>query len=278
MKTNYTILLLLLLGLLYAGSLSWQSDLIFSHQFHAEEVGAECSDCHGQALNSVAGTDDLLPVMETCYDCHDEEMACNACHERGEEPILLPRITDYSAEFNHKRHQEENISCTTCHPKIEKKDKVTSGTHLPGGKICSDCHSQSYELLAKLKPRDHTDVWIYMHGTAGETGSQNCYTCHTASYCIDCHQGENLMNQSHPPEFIATHGISYTMRESDCASCHAGRDYCIECHREINYVIPPTHSFPDWKGYLHAQEARQDFDKCSVCHMQDDIACIECHN
>jgi hypothetical protein len=278
MKTNYIIIILLLLGLLYAGTLSWDSDLVFSHKYHVQEVGAECSDCHSKAQESTSGKDDLLPEMETCYTCHDEEMACTACHKQGEEPLLLPRITLYNSEFNHSLHQKKNISCLSCHRGVDTKEKVTSGIHLPDGKICSDCHSASTQLTQKLKPRDHSEFWLQIHGTFSETGSQNCSSCHTDAYCIDCHQGENLLNQSHPAEFIATHGISYTLRESDCAGCHQGKDYCIECHREVNNVSPSTHLMPDWKGPLHSQEARKDFDYCSVCHTQDDIACIECHN
>jgi hypothetical protein len=278
MKTNYIVIILLLLGLLYAGTLSWESDLVFSHKYHAQEVGAECSDCHSKALESISGRDDLLPEMETCYNCHDEEMACKACHQQGEEPTLLPRLTTYNPDFNHKRHQEKDIACKTCHNGIANKETVTSGTHLPDGKICSDCHSTSSELTQILKPRDHSEFWLQIHGMFSETGSQTCSSCHTDAYCIDCHQGENLLNQSHSPDFIAAHGISYTLRESDCATCHQGKDYCIECHREVNNVIPPTHLMPDWKGPLHSQEARKDFDYCSVCHEQDDISCIECHN
>jgi hypothetical protein len=278
MKTTYIIISLLLIGLLYAGTLSWESDLVFSHKYHAREVGAECSDCHTKAVESNSGRDDLLPVMETCYNCHDEEMACKACHEHGEEPVLLPRVTSFNPGFNHKRHLEKEITCQTCHKEIDNKETVSSGMHLPGGKICMDCHGASDELTQRLKPKDHSDFWPQIHGMFHETGSQNCTSCHTEAYCIDCHQGENLFNQSHPPEFIATHGISFTMRESECATCHQGKDYCIECHREVNNVIPSTHVLPDWKGALHSEEARKDFDNCSVCHTQDDIACIECHN
>ncbi|HID39692.1 MAG TPA: hypothetical protein EYP36_09290, partial [Calditrichaeota bacterium] len=77
-------------GLVLASSIDWNSDLIFSHKFHAEEADADCEACHGKATESVNANDDLLPEMETCYDCHDEEMECTSCHKNGEEPVLLP--------------------------------------------------------------------------------------------------------------------------------------------------------------------------------------------
>ena len=272
------IIILLLIGLLYAGSFSWESDLVFSHKFHAQEVGAECSDCHTKTAESTTGRDDLLPEMETCYNCHDEDMACTTCHEKGEEPTLLPRITNYNPKFNHKRHEEQGIICQTCHKGIDEAETVNAGTHIPEGDVCMGCHGKTDALTRLLKPQDHSDFWPQIHGMFSETGNENCSACHTDAFCIDCHQGDNNANQSHPPEFIATHGISFMMRESECATCHQGRDYCIECHREVNNVIPSTHLLPDWRGAMHSQEARKDFDYCGVCHTQDDITCMECHN
>ena len=93
------ILFLFISGTIFASSLHWESDLVFSHKYHAEEAGAECSDCHGKVSESISGSDDLLPEMETCYTCHDEDMACESCHLKGEEPVILPRINNYSEKL-----------------------------------------------------------------------------------------------------------------------------------------------------------------------------------
>lgn len=276
---------MLLLGLVFAGSIKWESDLIFSHKYHAEEAGTECEACHEAALTSTTGKDDLLPAMETCYNCHDEEMACTACHEKGEEPDLLPRVENYSVKFNHQLHIEKGNKCLDCHKGIEQKDKVNSGMHLVNMDGCMNCHATPAETEGcyichldneTLIPVSHSESWNAMHGIASESGAENCYSCHQDNYCIDCHQGENLENQSHPAEFIVTHAISWQVRESDCSTCHTN-DYCVECHVEVNYIIPINHSIEGWNGSLHAQEAQTNFENCSVCHTDGNMICAQCH-
>ena len=286
---NKILIAMLLSGLVLAGSMNWESDLIFSHKFHIEEAGAECDACHQSALTSTTGTDDLLPIMETCYDCHDEEMACIACHEKGEEPDLLQRIENYSVKFNHKLHTdllEETTKCLDCHSGIEDKDWVNSGMHLVNMDGCMGCHDTPAETEGcylchlddeSLIPPSHAESWSIMHGIASETEAENCNSCHQDNYCIDCHQGENLDNQSHSVEFIATHAISWQFRETDCSTCHT-IDYCVECHVEVNYIIPINHSMDGWTGLLHAQEAQTSYDNCSVCHTEADIICARCHH
>jgi hypothetical protein len=276
---------LLLLGLVIAGSIQWESDLIFSHKQHAEDVGAECDACHAAAYTSVSGTDDLLPPMETCYDCHDTEMACTGCHQRDDDPILLPRITDYSPKFNHKVHVENGMNCLTCHEGIEQQVHVNEGIHIMDMDGCMTCHQTPAELAGcylchleteNLVPVNHAESWNQMHGMVSETGANNCQSCHLQSYCIDCHQGENLHNQTHPAEFLATHAISWQVREMECSSCHT-RNYCIECHVEVNRVIPVNHLMAGWSGKEHAFEARRNAENCSVCHTQGDVVCGQCH-
>lgn len=275
----------LLFGLVIAGAIQWESDLIFSHKFHAEDAGAECEACHQAALASISGKDDLLPPMETCYNCHDREMECTACHKNGEEPIILPRITDYSVNFNHKIHVEQGTECLTCHKGIEMKEQVNEGLHLMNMDGCMGCHKTPAEISGcylchaqdeEIKPANHNESWQVMHGMVSESGFRNCQSCHLESYCLDCHQGENLGNQSHPAEFIATHALSWQFREIECATCHT-RDYCIECHVEVNQVIPADHRMPGWSGKPHADEARRDYENCSLCHTEADLICSQCH-
>ncbi len=277
---------LLLGGMVTATTLDWKSDLIFSHKFHVSDIGAGCESCHEGALTSTSGTDDLLTPMETCYNCHDEDMACGSCHEQPDDPVILPRIQNYSTNFNHKLHIENDIACESCHKGIEAKETVTSGVHLPDMDLCMECHTTPaqtegcylcHQKNEELRPADHTETWTQSHGMYSESGSQNCNSCHRESYCSDCHQGENVMTQAHPPNFLATHPISYETGESDCASCHQGRDFCVECHMEVNRVLPVNHTMPDWSGAEHAREARVRFDNCIVCHTNNDMICQECH-
>ena len=124
-------------------------------------------------------------------------------------------------------------------------------------------------------------MWSKNHGKFKEAGSSNCTTCHTQNYCIDCHKGENLFGESHPPEFILTHSMSFLARESDCQACHKDRDFCVECHTEVNYVVPATHGLFNWKpwisGSLHIIEGKLNSDYCGVCHIEADPSCTGCH-
>jgi len=277
----------LLISVLTAGNIQWKSDLIFSHKYHHEEVEAECLTCHAGADTSRFGSDDLLPTMQTCYNCHDEDTECSVCHQQPDEPIILPRITEYSAKFNHKRHLAKNIPCTKCHAGVALAQTVTESTHLPQMALCMNCHHtpqttagcyKCHQRNENLEPANHLADWRHNHGMVSESGGQNCKSCHTEDYCTNCHQGDNLNNLAHPADFIITHSISYKMRESDCVSCHQGKQYCVECHTQVNFVVPADHHLSDWSTEGHAQAARNDYDTCTVCHPSGDLICSPCHN
>ncbi len=277
----------LLISVLLASNIQWKSDLVFSHKFHQEEVEAECVACHAGVDTSQFGSDDLLPTMRTCYNCHDEDTECSACHQQPDEPIILPRIVDYSPKFSHKLHLNESITCETCHVNVEKAQTVTEGLHLPQMATCMDCHKtpqtiegcyMCHQRNEILRPANHLADWKHNHGMVSETNGQSCKTCHTESYCTNCHQGDNLDNQAHPADFIITHSISYKVRESDCMSCHQSKEYCVDCHTHVNFVVPTDHQLSNWPADGHAQAARNDYDNCTVCHPAGDVICSPCHN
>ena len=279
---------LFMIGLVIASRIEWKSDLVFSHKYHLTEAETECSDCHEKAETSTKGTDDLLPEMETCYGCHDEDDSeCAQCHKQPDDPVLLPRIESYSVKFNHKKHMDESIACTVCHTGISSKDQVAFSMHLPEMDLCMTCHKtpssiagcySCHQTTDNLKPVDHATGWDKNHGLSGEAGSENCMSCHTENYCLSCHQGENLQSEAHPPEFILTHSLSYLVRESDCASCHESRQFCIDCHMYANTAIPADHQLPGWDAEGHAESARMDYDRCAVCHEPGASLCLQCHN
>lgn len=281
------IISVLLIGIAFAGAISWESDLIFSHKFHTQEAQANCDACHSNAPTSEKGADDLLPTMQTCYSCHDENSECTVCHKQPDAPLILPRISEYVPQFSHKLHREQGIDCVGCHTGIDSKEAVSGVMHLPNMDACMKCHQTPEEIdgcyschnkSQELKPQDHTELWRESHGVYAEAGGVNCKLCHSENYCVECHQGENLGNNSHPAEFIAAHSLSYLAHESDCANCHDAKDFCITCHREVNHVIPATHLSADWSGRGHSQAARTEFDNCTVCHSEGDALCSQCHN
>ncbi len=264
---------------------NWESDLIFSHTKHVLENELDCETCHAGVSDSEAGTDDLLPKEETCIACHEKtDESCVMCHTNPKNPIIMPRVTDYSQKFSHKKHIDSGADCNFCHADIIKKTKVAK-PDLPDmdacmtchetpaeTKECYICHDQNYNLV----PTDHTELWLDNHSNFVEAEGNKCQTCHQEQYCIDCHSGENLFNNSHPPHFMSTHSMSYLMRESNCQSCHEGLESCRECHMEINYIIPPDHLPSTWIGE-HIYSGKINADKCVVCHERNEPRCMDCH-
>ncbi len=264
-----------------------ETDLIFSHKFHVIENDVECSTCHPDAETSESGTDDLLPKEEYCLNCHEKNKeTCGNCHKNPNNPTPIPRITNYSPKFNHKKHIDKGYKCVECHKPVEQLETADE-VILPTMQKCMTCHEvpdnqdgcyMCHTKEENLKPADHTELWLTNHGSFKASGgsANDCKTCHTENYCMDCHLGDNLFGESHPPEFITTHPLSYLMHESDCASCHGGYDYCIDCHTKVNYVVPPSHAF-NWKA-LHQTEARSNAETCAVCHRNDEPRCMNCHD
>jgi len=293
----------LTMALLLMGSLiatDRQVELKFSHKLHTVENGLECDNCHSGASASMRGTDDLLPTMETCGNCHDieDEENCQMCHSDLENPRAVPRITDYSKLFPHKTHIAAGLNCEDCHSQVKVKTEV--GAYLlPKMASCMDCHSQrkvSRECSTchlpeeRLKPLTHGPDFLHNHSNLARIGQsasdassrQNCNMCHQTSFCQKCHEGDNLDRTTHPLNYAYTHSLDARGKERDCAACHTERSFCITCHAQ-NLVMPHNHTV-GWSnripgdGGRHSIEARNDLENCMACHEQDaEQVCQKCH-
>lgn len=292
---NLTIILICLFFAWGTTVFAQEDELIFSHQYHAEEIGASCTDCHGAVGSSEKSAENLLPAMETCYDCHDEdETECTLCHTNSDNAEEEPRVVDFAAQFSHKIHIDAGEDCLACHEGIDKKNRVDEGYHLPSGMVCTDCHGSAdfkedekqclschgYDFA--FKPADHTINWNKDHGVSWQIKSNSCSHCHSNNYCISCHQGDNLDRDIHPLNYRTTHGIEAKANKENCLTCHQEFQFCNDCH-QIEMVMPKNHSYASWtnftNGGLHAKQAQYDFDYCQSCHSDanSDIVCIRCH-
>jgi len=288
--------IIFILGLFAVGMLSYllfaqDVELIFSHKYHAEEVEAECTDCH-KAEESTLATDNLLPNMETCYACHDEDdTECTVCHRDPDNAIAYPRITDYVAKFPHSKHVGDEISCDRCHAGVAASANIFE-KHLPPMATCMDCHKvtdQTSDCFTchsqgeNLKPIDHQVVWKASHGVAANTEKEECQGCHTENYCVDCHLKDNLDHRVHPLNFVNNHALQARGNKDNCYTCHEEQAFCVDCHQQ-RMVMPRNHSTANWSnaktGGGHARAAKLDLDSCLSCHSdaQGDPVCILCHN
>jgi len=157
-----SIFILILVFPLLLAAQDRQKVVKFSHQFHITEAELECLDCHSSAGESTKADDNLLPVMDTCFNCHDDsDDNCMQCHDEDADFISWenpPRQIIY----NHQKHLEmEGVRCQTCHQGLENVD-YSSKDNLPVMATCIQCHNDSKapamcaqchtQELAALKP------------------------------------------------------------------------------------------------------------------------------
>ena len=271
-------------------------ELIFSHRYHLEEEGLICSDCHYDVEESVTGTDNLLPEMDVCGDCHDidDEDECGTCHSNIDDPQAVPRVEDFSPVFSHKLHVEAELSCESCHADVAMAE-VSGAGMLPGMVQCLDCHDQHavtsvdcqlcHAPEEQLKPISHSPDFIHAHSDIARTGApvdgdKTCQTCHDTNFCQDCHEGDNLDRTTHPLNYEFTHALDAQADERLCISCHTDRQECVDCHN-ANLVLPQSH-VPGFvnpvNGGLHAMEAANDIESCMSCHNTNaEQICQPCH-
>ncbi len=274
---------------------SQQSDLIFSHKFHLQEADALCTDCHQAASTSLSPQDNLLPTMQTCYNCHDEkDTDCKVCHTDPDAAQEVPRIVQLQATFAHQVHVKSDQDCKVCHAGIELQESVAGTRQIPTEIKCRECHGNvdfnedktkclvCHEQDHPFKPADHRVGWSKDHGPTAQLNKEACAHCHQNTYCIVCHEGDNLDRITHSLNYKNNHGIDARTNKDNCLTCHQEGAFCLDCHQR-EMVMPRNHAYANWtnpqNGGLHKRQAEADLDYCLSCH-NDAYArnvCIECH-
>lgn len=303
--------------------------LKFSHKTHVEGVTIACGDCHG-ADKSTMASDNLRANHDNCSSCHEDQLAndCGFCHVDPDNiqaaPMPLREIV-----FSHKQHVTmKNVECVTCHKGIETA-AMGSAIHLPVMESCTSCHNDRaatnqceacHTSFVKLVPPDHLEATFRKeHRQLTRLGGleTSCATCHTQSFCAECHDAAAVMRfgrgammsdptprvfpgntaapmtllKAHDLNYRFTHGIDAKAKSSDCATCHSVQDFCVQCH-EAGDNITSNAFMPAWHrgagfttigvgtgGGRHAEFARRDIESCVACHDSrgSDPTCITCH-
>lgn len=304
----------------------------FSHKQHIESAGMECATCHGAAQSSTVSSDNLFGGKPVCATCHDVDDAaqCNTCHYQDVTPVKW-QPSDRDIHFPHATHTggENPVACSTCHAGIAQAEGPAPDAY-PAMTVCFDCHndrkqSNTCELchsnFALLIPSDHRQSdFTRNHGYETRLGALTtveCQTCHTETFCQECHEGSGLKSFSprdrmtdpgpkrstkdgpdqtvlqnvHGLNYRYTHGIDARARQADCATCHSSRTFCADCHEAGGNITQPnfkpaSHLVAGFAllgrgsgGGLHAQEARRDIESCMSCHDVEgqDPTCLTCH-
>jgi hypothetical protein len=213
-------------------------DIAFSHGAHfkvREQFGLRCTTCHYATLMSTSVASLSLPMMIDCVQCHDSARAvkaefrisnCKLCHRDKETPAAIPTShtvnvkPEFHTEVFRMKHAAEASSpdakCFVCHqnvaPSMSAKMK------------CDSCH-------AVMRPKSHTARWKYhLHGKYAALDRTVFATCHTASYCSDCH---NELPRSHNPLPLFKAGGHASAAKVDLRTgftCHSYNNTCSTCH------------------------------------------------
>jgi hypothetical protein len=296
MEKRLTILLFLLLVIGLAG-LAWaylspqltapEGDIKFSHALHVGEQEVDCETCHASVDNSAESSDDNLPAMDVCGNCHDVEDAtgCGACHKNPDDPggygILKRELI-----FSHKNHISRGAVCGACHKGV-KTSVGADPAILPLMKDCFVCHNDAQAMADCEKCHGneltlldiHPVNWRHEHGARAASDPAWCQGCHSEqSFCLDCHRGDNLRGEIHDLNYIYTHGLDAKGKAADCSQCHDNQTFCVACHESGNRM-PQRHSLLTWLDD-HGRYAREDVENCASCHDNGDPTCarVGCHN
>jgi len=303
----------------------------FSHKYHLKEIGASCEDCHADVKASKLSSDNLLGKQANCESCHEDQVKnnCSFCHVDEKNPVPFANPAR-ELIFSHEKHTGGlGIKCETCHQGLEKVE-YASKANLPSMATCNTCHDNRqatnvcescHTNFTSLLPSDHkVGNFRKEHRQLARVGNYDaeCQTCHTQSFCQDCHEGANLVNfpnrkdpvtprsgkispddtqkkmvlqNVHELNYRFTHGLDAKGRVSDCYSCHSRETFCSTCHAKGGIVQralkPAWHlsanfasAVPGLGGNEHAQYARRDIELCVSCHdvQGKDPTCMLCHS
>ncbi len=301
----------------------------FSHAFHVGQSGIACTDCH-KAAESTKSSDNLHPGHDNCTTCHEEQIGnnCGYCHKDPDNPQAVPPRTR-TIVFSHKQHVDmKGVECVTCHAGLDKVE-YAGPANMPAMATCSTCHNDvrasnfcrtCHTTVVDLIPASHlASDFRREHRQLARIGGLDvgCATCHTESFCADCHSSAGLLHVGtkdlmsdpmprgtptptpkelrlqmvHGLNYRFTHGIDAKSKSSECVTCHSTQEFCAECHAAGGNVTqgsfkPSWHFGPDFTrlgvgsgGGRHAELARRDIEDCMTCHDLDggDPVCMQCH-
>jgi hypothetical protein len=269
-----------------------RAELIFNHQLHVEDVGAQCTDCHKAVNNSTSPLDPLLPGMDVCGDCHDvkDAASCGDCHKNPQNVHPIPYVVPNYDFFSHQKHLNSGLDCRTCHANIYKSTQVTKKTKaLPKMADCMNCHRKEGQTEncgachTGLHPRsDDFDLMSRRttHGPDVAMNPDRYQRYFEPADCEDCHQGLNLAGEVHPQGWLFVHAAE-AASGGECLVCHEDRTFCSSCHRTM---IPIPHpigdpTFVNEEGGRHTEEAEAFMEVCISCHDigTSDPTCARCH-
>jgi Cytochrome c7 and related cytochrome c len=129
----------------------------YSHRIHAGERKIKCEFCHENGGGKTA--DMLIPSAQKCALCHravkpeSPEVQKVLRHADEETEPAWRRVYGMPASanvhFTHVPHLRAQISCQTCHGRVEEMDRVFRAVDQHMG-WCLDCHARTPGQMAEV--------------------------------------------------------------------------------------------------------------------------------
>lgn len=135
--------------------------VIFEHRTHTDDIGLECSACHGEIFAMQRGvaprtgqlTMASLAEGKFCGACHDGDTAfasdtnCSACHTPPEDLFVWIKPVK-AVIFHHNTHVDEyGLDCDSCHDDafamkkgVAEKSANFTMKAMYKGQYCGKCH------------------------------------------------------------------------------------------------------------------------------------------
>lgn len=255
-------------------------DFLWTHSSRAAEDLARCAVCH---------------TRDSCQRCHLNAEQISLIQELPKDDRVASLAADRPGRWA-KPSSHERLDWKEMHG-VEASEATGTCANCHARPSCETCHGDAGPavirelpmpardgpqgvVIAAGGPPGHTPDFKVQHRSAAVAGTPNCSTCHTETFCADCHDGPSSSG-FHPVNFVARHGAEAFARETECATCHSSEAFCRDCHEGIGFAQGgrTNAAYHDaTASWLigHGRAARQNLETCTTCHQQS--SCLRCHS
>lgn len=152
--------------------------ITFSHKVHSGDYKMKCLFCHTTAVKSAFSS---IPSTYSCMVCHialrnekESMKLLNQSYDRNK-PIVwkrLYKLPDYT-HFNHSRHINASIDCSSCHGEVDRMEVLTQVSELTM-QWCLDCHRNPLKYI--VKPKEISGIFMDNQIDTAKILASNNYT------------------------------------------------------------------------------------------------------